>query len=112
MAESFQKANILSGCSLLYLFSLSHALQEPTILPRQHLYRIFLGSKRAFRGSIELFELFNGTLRDYLDCLHFFHTHSGCIIELFLLLECQLILSIDNLAADAEGYQVVTPLSG
>ena len=112
MAERFQKANILSGCSLLYLLSLSHALQEPRILPREHLYRIFLSTKCAFRGPIELFELFNGTLRDDLYCPHFLDTHSGCIIELLLLLECQLILPIDNLAADAEGYQVVTPLSG
>ena len=112
MATRLQKANILSSSSLLYLLSLSHARQEPRILPRQHPDRIFLSTKCAFRGPVELVKLFNRTLGDNLYTLHFLLTQSGSIIELFLLLQSQLILPIDDFSADAEGYQVVSPLSG
>ena len=112
VAEGFEKPNILPGTSLVYQLSLSHALQEPRILPREHLNRIFLWAKCASRWSIELFKLFKWTLRDDLDRLHFLFTHCSCIVELFLLLESQLVLPIDYLAADAEGNQVVPPLSG
>ena len=53
-----------------------------------------------------------GTFGYNLYCLHFLLTQSSSIIELFLLLQSQLILPVDYLAADAEGYQVVSPLSG